>query len=307
MRISTRTGMVLAALLYVGTADVQAKAKAKDDGDDSPRKQVVITKAIVDRASETVTLKGMHFGRSTPFVYCETSRMTVLSSSDDEIVVAFPASTVADGTYLFTVIRGEAPYDRAPFYVAASAQGGNGKEGPMGPMGPQGPAGVAGPAGAQGEPGAVGPQGPAGIAGPAGPVGPQGLQGPAGPAGPAGPQGLQGPAGAQGMPGLPGAPGPEGPAGANGVSGYERLIADSGMFPIANHESVSIDAPCPEGKVVVSGGHELVDGPAQRLVLIMSGPYEDSASGWRVTVRNSTGVALSNVNVRSQVVCAVIR
>ena len=287
MTISTRTGMVLAALLYVGAADVQAKAKAKDDGDSS-RKQVVVTKAIVDRTSDTVTLKGMHFGSATPFVYCETSRMTVLSASDDEIVVAFPASTVADGTYLFTVIRGEAPYDRAPFYVTAT-QGGSIKEGPMGPMGPQGPAGPAGPAGAQGE------------------MGPMGPQGPAGPAGPAGPQGLQGPAGPQGLPGAPGAPGPEGPAGADGVSGYERLIADSGLFTVDPSQSVTIEAPCPEGKVVVSGGHELVEGPAQRLAVVMSGPFEDATAGWRVTVRNGSTAQLNYANVRAHVICAAIR
>ena len=112
-------------------------------------KQVVVLSAFVDGEQQTVTLRGLHFGKKTPTVFCETEKMKVLRWSDTEVVVRFPR-TVKDGTYLFTVARGNSENERGEFHVAkvSAASGGGetepGVEGPPGPAGPQGPAGPPG-------------------------------------------------------------------------------------------------------------------------------------------------------------------
>ena len=74
-------------------------------------KQLVVLAAFVDVENETVTLRGLNFGKKTPTVFCETERMKVLKSSDTEVVVRFPKS-VDDGSYLFTVARGNLDLER---------------------------------------------------------------------------------------------------------------------------------------------------------------------------------------------------
>jgi hypothetical protein len=101
--------------------------------------------------------------------------------------------------------------------------------------------------------------------------------------------------------------GPQGLNGSNGVSGYERSISDSGMFGLGNTLTTQLDAPCPAGKTVVSGGYEMATASAQRLGVTMSAPYEDETSGWRVIFRNGSGVMLSSINVRVHVVCASLQ
>ena len=136
-------------------------------------KQVVVLSAFVDVENETATLRGLYFGKKTPTVFCETEKMKVLRSSDTEIVVRFPKA-VKDGTYLFTVARGNLNHERAEFHVAKVSTGSGGGETERGAEGPPGPAGPVGPAGPEGP---VGPQGPAGVAGATGPAGPAGAQG----------------------------------------------------------------------------------------------------------------------------------
>ena len=177
-------------------------------------KPLVVTAAFVDVANETVTLKGSNFGKK-PTVFCETQQMKVLRASNTEIVVQFP-DEVKEGTYLFTVARGNHDVERGVFFVSKTlAGGGSGTPGPAGPAGPQGPAGPAGVAGADGPAGPVGPAGPAGPVGPTGPAGAAGATGATGAAGSVGPAG---PAGA------PGAMGPAGPAGSAGT-GWRDGIA----------------------------------------------------------------------------------
>lgn len=168
MLIQPRTLVALAALWCA--AAPAAHAQGASNG--GPPKAPFITSATVDRVNDTVTLRGQNFGPRPPAVYCETLLMTVLSASDTELLVAFPASAL-DGTYLFTVVRGPSAVDRAEFFVTSLPTAGAvaGPEGPPGVAGPQGPAGPEGP---QGEPG------PAGPTGPMGPQGPQGEPGPAG-------------------------------------------------------------------------------------------------------------------------------
>jgi hypothetical protein len=323
MVIRIRTIAAVAAVTLLAAVAAHAQSGTNDSGK-SAKSQLVITSAQVDRSQDTVILRGQHFGSRKPLVYCETYEMSVLSATEDELLVSFPASAL-NGTYLFTVIRGSSSLDRDAFYVTTSApEIVEGKEGPMGPQGPagaQGPQGEPGPQGPQGlqgpkgDAGAQGPKGDTGAAGPQGPkgepgaAGAQGPQGPEGPQGSAGLQGAQGPQGAQGATGPMGPMGPQGvpgQAGTNGVSGYERVLADSGLFSLSNTSSYTLDAACPAGKAQVSGGYEMVTSNAQRLNVTTSAPYDNDVSGWRVTFRNGSGTLLSSVNVRVHVICVAL-
>jgi len=322
--ISTRSLAVLAGTMLLLSGSV-AQAQSK---------QLMVTSASVDRAQDTVTLKGSGFGVKKPFVWAELTQMTVLSGTDEELVVSFPAS-VLDGTFLFTVARGNSANERATFYVTTNRpQVFEGKEGPAGPQGAAGPAGPQGPKGDKGDTGAQGAQGQqgvqgekgekgdlgpqglkgdtgaagaAGAQGAEGPQGPQGVAGPQGPAGPQGAVGAAGPQGAQGPAGLTGPAGPQGPAGSNGISGYERVIGDSGALQIGAGISSYVLATCPAGKKAIAGGHELTSIGAQGLNVTMSAPYENGVSGWRVSFRNGTTNSMSNVQVKAHVTCAFVQ
>ncbi len=175
-------------------------------------RQLVILSVAVDRASQTLTIRGRNFGRSAPQVLCEWKPMKVMSAADDTVVVRLPATT-HDGTYLLTVARGVSPGDRDVFYTTVQSAEVAGTPGPMGPTGLQGLTGT------QGMPGPIGPTGAAGSTGPAGPVGPAGPTGPAGAVGPLGPAGATGPAGPQGDIGPKGDTGSTGATGAKGDTG----------------------------------------------------------------------------------------
>jgi hypothetical protein len=243
--------------------------------------------------------------------------MNVLNATDEELVVAFPASAL-DGTFLFTVARGNGATERASFFVTANRpevlQGAQGPAGPQGPPGPAGPKGDAGAQGAQGPPGEKGetglqgPKGDPGATGPQGVEGPQGPQGPTGSPGSQGPQGIPGPTGLQGAQGVMGPIGPAGPQGTAGLSGYERVVGDSGTLSMNPGVSSFVTAVCPTGKRVVGGGHELASSSSQQLGVTMSAPFESTVmSGWRVNFRNSLNAALTNVQVRAYVVCALVQ
>jgi hypothetical protein len=282
----------------VGTALLLTASAASAQG--GP-KQLVITSAAADRASNTVTFKGRNFGGRKAAVFCETTEMRVLSGTDEELVASFPASSL-NGTFLFTVLKGNSANERDVFYVTTSAGAAT-----TGPQGPQGVPGPVGPVGPQGPQGATGPQGPAGPAGAQGPQGPKGDTGAAGAAGPAGPQGPEGPQGAPGDYGPEGPQGAQGEPGVNGVSGFQRAVEDSGMVTVPNGSTLEMSAPCPEMKAQLSGGYELVSTSAHRLTVIFSAPYDDATSGWRVIFKNATGGALMQVNVRVHAVCAAVQ
>ncbi|MGH9308490.1 MAG: collagen-like triple helix repeat-containing protein [Vicinamibacterales bacterium] len=257
MVIWTRTAAALAAVLVAGTSVARAEHSSQHDAKTAARKltrQLVITSASVDRENDTVTLRGLNFGSRNLYVYCETSLMTVLRASDEEIVVSFPASDIEDGTYLFTVIRDHG-FDRAAFYVTTSA-----------------------PRVVQGEPGPPGPPGADGEAGPQGEPGPQG------------PQGL---------------PGPQGAPGADGVSGYQLAAVELPAFTVGMNITYSLLASCPAGKKAVAGGYDLLTPNAQLLTITSSAPVEGATPGWRISYRNSTPTAQSNVRLRAHAVCVL--
>jgi hypothetical protein len=314
----TRTLWMAAALtLSAGTV---ALAQQQDGHRAEPRhsdRQLVVLSAVADRLNETVTLRGVNFGRRARVVLCETHPMLVLSWSDDQIVVSVPRALPA-GTYLFSVLRGNSESDRGYMFVHLPAEGGPGTPGPQGPEGPQGPQGPAGPTGADGPQGPQGPKGDQGVQGPkgdtgatgaqgaTGPQGPAGADGPAGPVGatgPAGPAGATGPAGPTGPTGPVGPVGPQGPA---GIVGLEMLDANFGGQVINVGSSLAFTRACTNGKRPVGGGYEL-SGNAPSLVLVLaSNPFDNGPGfprGWRVVVRNPTSSGVS-VDVRVWVVCA---
>jgi hypothetical protein len=168
----TRTAAAVAALTLLGAPVAQAASGHSSTSAKTLTRDVVITSATVDRERETVTFRGFNFGTRRPTVYCETSPLKVLRSSDEEVVVSVPVSQMDEGTYLFTLVRHSVWPGRASFHVATvTPAAGGGGQGPMGPQGPAGPAGSTG---------APGPAGPRGETGPQGPQGPQGPPGPSG-------------------------------------------------------------------------------------------------------------------------------
>lgn len=259
---------VIATLVFVLSTGVVARADADEQAGGKGRQLVVMT-AMLDRTNELLVFEGENFGPGAPTVQCGQFEMTVLSATDRQLVVLFPAA-IPDGTHLFTVSRGASQVERDRFYVTAMTP--KVIEGPPGPMGPTGPAG---------------PQGLPGEVGPAGATGPQG------PAGPAGPQGLQGPAGAPG---------------ADGVSGYEVEVADTVPFDAGRSTDVPpIQVACEAGKKPIGGGHQALNPAANGLNVVASLPVvADDFVGWRVVVRNQFSPLVFGARVRVFAVCATM-
>jgi hypothetical protein len=243
--------------------------------------------ATPDRASDQLTIRGVGFGWRPAHVYLDSTMMTVLHWSPNEIVVLLP-DAFPDGSYLLTVIAGRAAKDRDVFYASIVTIP-DPIPGPQGSEGPQGP---------QGEKGEKGEQGPAGA---------QGAQGPQGPQGPKGDTGAPGAPGAAGAPGAPGAPGLPGPAGAPGVSGFELVTTLTPATPqnIGGGMSLAASSPCPAGKRAIGGGFESL-GKAIEMQPIQLGPNAD-ATAWTVKLRNPFAVAMPNVQVKVVAICAVVQ
>ncbi|CAN5737515.1 hypothetical protein BH18ACI5_BH18ACI5_20180 [soil metagenome] len=269
------TPSILTAVLFTLCATVTATAGGGDE------KQLVIFSAIPDRGNETLTIRGVNLGDRAAFVYFEELPMTILSASDQEVVVHLPAAT-PDGTYLLTVTRGKSTQARGAFSVAL-ASASSGLAGPAGPAGPPGAPGPGGPQGPAGVTGAAGPAGPMGAAGPVGPSGPAGAIGPAGPMGPLGPNG------------------PAGPQGPAGVSGYEVVSELSPVVPVGQFALYTATASCPAGKHAIAGGYEAFGG-GRLMVPYASLPL--TSQTWRVGLRNPEVTDQANVSVRVYVICA---
>src|SRR3954468_19279500 len=175
MRISNRTVLTALAFVLMGSTFAHAQKKMLDVLDVTKSKgDLVILSTSVDRANQTLTIQGQSFGAQAPQVWCESYSMTVLSATDNQLVVFLPAG-VPDGTHLLTVIRGNGEKDRGTFNMAvvtpgqasggpAGSQGSVGPAGPQGPKGDTGATGAAGPVGPKGDAGAVGPKGDPGLA-----------------------------------------------------------------------------------------------------------------------------------------------
>ena len=117
-------------------------------------------------------------------------------------------------------------------------------------------------------------------------LGAVGAPAPSGPPGPPGPQGAQGPQGPQGQPGPAGRPGPvgpPGPRGPQGPSGLSGLTLESVKDSVLPFSHKSVFAPCPAGKLPISGGVLT----AGAMNVTDNGPETASGrSGWRGGVFN---------------------
>jgi hypothetical protein len=101
--------------------------------------------------------------------------------------------------------------------------------------------------------------------------------------------------------GLQGPAGPQGPAGVSGLQVVSVLVPVS-AFGVNGNASVSGTAACPAGKVVLSGGFSATFAGGGNLLAAAS--YPDTASSWRVTLRNTSITAVSSVTFTVYAVCA---
>jgi hypothetical protein len=144
----------------------------------------LIPSSTINYSTNQITLNGSGFSPTgkTPAVYLGSTKISVVTFSNTQIVAGLPA--LSPGTYSLEVIS--APLQ---FFLMDFTYGAAGPQGLIGPAGPAGAQGPPGPQGATGATGATGPQGLPGLPGSIGATGPQGPQGPAGPPGPSGSSG----------------------------------------------------------------------------------------------------------------------
>jgi hypothetical protein len=326
MRLTNGTLLAALVLVLMGSNLAHAQKKAVAALEVSTSKgDLVVLSTSVDRANQTLTIQGQSFGTQAPQVWCETYAMTVLSATDNQLVVFLPAG-VPDGTHLLTVVRGPSEKDRASFDMnvgtpdrgpagpkgdpgVAGPKGDTGAAGPKGDTGAAGPKGDTGAAGPKGDTGANGPAGPVGPGGPAGAAGPKGDPGPAGLQGPTGLQGVQGPTGPQGVPGAPGLPGPTGPQGPAGPQGPSGIItghslASTGLSTVTltGTQTTTQVVSC-GAKRVFGGGYETSSTTGSIPGVLVVSSYPTSISTWSVTLRLSQD-ASATFQYRVYAICA---
>jgi hypothetical protein len=298
MTASNRIVAVTLAIALGGAALADAQVA---DSSSKRLPQLVILNTTVNRANETLTIHGNGFGTRPPLVWCEVDPLTVISATDDDVVVYLPAA-MKDATYLLTMLRPTSPETGLGFFVFTVQSV---KEGPRGADGAPGPRGEAGAAGA---PGAAGARGPAGLPGADGAQGARGDAGATGPQGAAGAQGLQGPQGLAGATGPQGEPGVQGPMGLQGPAGPQSAAGTTGYLVVNASASVYInglqtttqEAVCPAGKVAVGGGFD-VSGTGLPLQALASFPV--ASDTWQVKIRLGQTPAAS-FDVHTYVICA---
>ena len=143
MPISNRTPWVVLVFVLCASSIAHAQTDSSALKKGQPA-QLVILSATANRANETLTIRGLNFGRHAPLVLCELHYMTVIGATESEVVVLLPAA-LPDGTYLLSVVRGWSTHERDVFHMAVQT--------PTIITGPEGPAGPVGAPGPQGEPG----------------------------------------------------------------------------------------------------------------------------------------------------------
>ncbi len=122
-------------------------------------------------------------------------------------------------------------------------------------------------------------RGPTGPEGPSGPAGPMGTAGVIGPQGPAGPPGAQGPVGP---------PGPQGPTGAPGLSGFEIVQRTATSVSNPTPGVFTVQASCPSGKKVVSGGFSVSPNDVALKVGVRSTNPNPAGTAWVVEFFGTT-------------------
>ena len=78
--------------------------------------QLVVTSAVPDAGSQSVTITGVNFG-SSPFVTLDLVPLTLRSATDRQIVAAAPVEVMPPGDYVLTVSRGPSPAETGSFQL----------------------------------------------------------------------------------------------------------------------------------------------------------------------------------------------
>lgn len=130
--------LVLVCLLGSGTSATQNPQERKDQddrrsgsGNTSREDPLVITRVTVD--ASYLYIAGTNFG-ANPSVFLNGMPLTHVVNAPRTQIIA-PLPSLAAGSYLLHVSRGNAPHMNATFSVAIGASG------PIGPKGDPGPAG----------------------------------------------------------------------------------------------------------------------------------------------------------------------
>src|SRR3954466_11292577 len=143
----------LKRILTLAVVLILSNTAASFAAENGEKNQLVILSTSVDRAHETATIHGAEFGSQAPAVWCESYPMTVVSSTDTDVVVYLPGA-VKDGTYLLTVVRNGAKNSNGMgqfnLNVTTLKEGARGAKGDAGPIGAKGDTGAAGPQGVAG-------------------------------------------------------------------------------------------------------------------------------------------------------------
>jgi hypothetical protein len=120
----------------------------------------VIISSSISSDLTTITINGSGFvqGGTTPTVVLGTDTLTVVTSSNTQIVASLPTNEPA-GSYLLSVTENGGGSKTTAFGVTVGVVGPQGPQGPQGVIGPAGPQGMQGPSGPTGSTGASGSNG----------------------------------------------------------------------------------------------------------------------------------------------------
>jgi hypothetical protein len=139
------------------------------------RRNLVITRVVVDDATHRITIHGENFlgpRRRLPSVFLGRKLLENLSPATNNTVVVQIPPALEPGAYLLIVTNGSEHGDYDSFDVAIGMGGGGvSAAGLKGDKGDKGDPGVPGPKGDKGDKGDPGVPGPPGLAGTAGPTG----------------------------------------------------------------------------------------------------------------------------------------
>ncbi len=109
----TRLAQYVTALVFVlGLATEGSQAAAQGP----PAPQLLVTGAVADASSQTLTISGENFG-ARPFVTLDLVPIAARSATDSQIVAAVPVNMIPPGTYLLTVSRGPSASETGSFQL----------------------------------------------------------------------------------------------------------------------------------------------------------------------------------------------
>ena len=99
-------------LRHSGRVLVAALASMTIAAAQAPDAQLVVTGAVPDLASRTVTITGRNFG-NRPFVTLDLVPLTVTAAIDTQILASAPIDQMPPGKFFLTVSRGPSSAERA--------------------------------------------------------------------------------------------------------------------------------------------------------------------------------------------------